>query len=133
MDKLFCFYCQEDVKPSGFWKLKFCPKCHQRLTDDGSGFYKVCDVCGANLPTDAKKCMHCGYNFVVEDAIADYQMGQFFSTSPWAAGFLAFLVLLACVAFILCILYVSIYFAAIAVILALIFGLYNLIRMWLHL
>ena len=72
MKNCYCFYCQENVKPLGFRKIKFCPKCKHYMTDDGEGFYKVCDDCGANMPTDAAQCLKCGYNFKGDNALREY-------------------------------------------------------------
>ncbi len=60
MKKVYCFYCQQDVAPKKFLWWRVCPECQHRLTDNGDGFYKVCDACGANMPVDAKVCVQCG-------------------------------------------------------------------------
>ncbi|MBP5215179.1 MAG: hypothetical protein J6039_01300 [Alphaproteobacteria bacterium] len=63
MKKFFCFYCQNYVSPFKFFKWRFCPHCKRFMQDNGEGFYRVCDKCGANLPADATKCLKCGYHF----------------------------------------------------------------------
>jgi ribosomal protein L40E len=32
------------------------------MTDDGEGFYRICNYCDANMPADASKCVKCGQN-----------------------------------------------------------------------
>ena len=67
MKKVYCFYCQQDVAPKSFLWWRVCPECRRRLTDNGEGFYKVCDKCGANMPVDAKTCMQCGNGAEIGD------------------------------------------------------------------
>ncbi|MBR1825766.1 MAG: zinc ribbon domain-containing protein [Alphaproteobacteria bacterium] len=68
MKKYFCFYCQKEIKPER-WRFRFvCPHCGCYVTDDGSGFHKICDKCEAELPTDSAVCMKCGYHFSGENA-----------------------------------------------------------------
>lgn len=62
MKKFFCFHCQTQVNPFSFWKYKICPQCKHLISDDGEGFYMVCDKCGANLPPDAQNCLKCGHS-----------------------------------------------------------------------
>lgn len=61
MNKYFCFYCQKEVEPRSFFKWRFCPFCKHRITDNGDGFYRICDNCGANMPSSAKRCLKCGH------------------------------------------------------------------------
>lgn len=63
MKKYFCFNCQKDIIPRRVWKWRFCPHCYRRVIDDGSGFYLVCDRCGANMPANAENCSKCGHGF----------------------------------------------------------------------
>ncbi len=60
MKKVYCFYCQQDVAPKKILLWHFCPHCKHRLTDNGEGFYRVCDRCGANMPINASVCVKCG-------------------------------------------------------------------------
>lgn len=60
MKKYFCFYCQKDVEPRSLLKWRFCPFCKRLMKDNGDGFYRVCDICGANMPVDAANCPKCG-------------------------------------------------------------------------
>ena len=60
MKKYFCFYCQKDVEPKRLLKCQFCPFCKRLMKDKGEGFYRVCDMCGANMPADADYCLKCG-------------------------------------------------------------------------
>lgn len=61
MKKYFCFYCQEEVLPKRLLKWRFCPHCKHLITDNGDGFYRVCNNCGANMTTDAAHCPKCGF------------------------------------------------------------------------
>ena len=67
MKKYFCFHCQKEVQPIGLQAKKlnllFCPKCLHRITDDGNGFYRICDNCGVNTAPSANICPKCGYIF----------------------------------------------------------------------
>lgn len=132
MKKFFCFYCQQDVTPLGFWKFRYCPNCRHHITDDGSGFYKVCDVCGANLPANAHKCIRCGYNFNVEDAIENYAVGSFFNANAWFSWLVICFVLFISVIAAFGLLYVIFYLVGIAAIFMLAVLLFNAIRLWLH-
>ena len=80
MKKYFCYHCQEEVTPYGITckKLRwlFCPKCLRRITDDGSGFYRICDYCGANIAPDAAACPKCGYIFDGQ-ALAEQEQADF--------------------------------------------------------
>lgn len=72
MKKFYCFYCQKDVSPFKFFKWRFCPDCKHYMCDNGEGFYKICDNCGANLPADAAHCIKCGYAFKGDSAQKEY-------------------------------------------------------------
>lgn len=60
MKKYFCFNCQKEVEPQRFWRWRFCPVCRRLMKDNGEGFYRICDYCGANMPVDAVHCVKCG-------------------------------------------------------------------------
>ncbi|MBR3501579.1 MAG: zinc ribbon domain-containing protein [Alphaproteobacteria bacterium] len=63
MKKFFCFYCQEEVEPKQILRWRFCPHCKRPMSDEGEGFYIVCDNCGANMPPLAENCLKCGHGF----------------------------------------------------------------------
>lgn len=132
MKKFYCFYCQQDVKPRGFWPFRICPNCNRRMSDDGSGFYKVCDVCGANLPTNAHKCVRCGYNFNLQNAVENYEMGAFFNSNAWISWIFIVLALAVSIVAAFGLLYVMLYVIGIMAIFALVVFLFNLLRLWLH-
>ena len=132
MKKFYCFYCQEDVKPHGFWLFRFCPNCHRHMTDKGEGFYKVCDVCNANLPTDASKCVRCGYHFNKESAVENFELGALLDKNTWLSWALIVVALAIGVILLLGIIYVSFYVIVAVVLFALIAMLFNTLRTWLH-
>lgn len=76
MKRYFCFHCQQEIEPYKLFKWRFCPKCYHIITDQGDGFYRVCDVCGANMPTDAMKCLKCD-NVFDENALVEKNMAAF--------------------------------------------------------
>ena len=63
MKKFYCFNCQQEIEPKRILRWNFCPQCKRLTTDDGEGFYIVCDNCGANMPPLAKNCYNCGHGF----------------------------------------------------------------------
>ncbi len=132
MKNFYCFYCQQDVKPRGLWKIRFCPKCKHFMTDDGEGFYKVCDVCGANLPANAKKCLRCNHIFAMEEAMEQYGFHQYVFENSWIGWLLAVVLLFVSVVAALGILYVLFYFVAAVILVALVVLLFNMLRAWLH-
>lgn len=128
MKKYFCFHCQKEVEPYSFWKWRFCPQCKRRITDNGEGFYMVCDKCGANLPPDAKRCLKCGYGLTGNKDIDAYAPKSFLFDTNWLnliAGFIAlFLFLIVGLGF----LYVSVYLIIFFVFVGAIMFLFNLLR-----
>lgn len=132
MKKFYCFYCQQDVEPHGIWPFRSCPNCRRRITDKGEGFYKVCDVCGANLPTEASKCVRCGYNFNTENAIENFAVGALLDRNSWLSWLVVALALFLGVILTLGLIYVSFYFAVIFFVLMLVVGLFNMLRGGLH-
>lgn len=132
MKKFFCFYCQESIEPLGFGKLRFCPKCKRYVSDKGEGFYKVCDACGANLPTDAKKCLKCGHYMEMENTMEEYGFKTYVYRNTWLSWIMVCLALFFAVIIALGILYVSIYVVAAVFIFVMIAVLFNMIRAWLH-
>ena len=127
MKKFYCFYCQENIKPLGFWRLKFCPKCRRFVTDSGDGFYKVCDNCGANLPVDAARCLQCGYKFNNGNAVEEYDSAAL--GKKWFDGFLGAIFLLLSIIIGFGILYLSFYAAFFIFIVGLIWFLFNALRL----
>lgn len=122
MNKFFCFYCQQDVEPRRIVKWKFCPNCKHYMSDDGSGFYRVCDNCEANMPSTAKSCLKCGYNFATGKIEAPIDFKN--SLMVWftaALGIIFALVLLAAL------LYISFYLLYVALIIGGVYFLYNLV------
>ena len=127
MKKYFCFYCQKDVEPFGIFKWKFCPHCRHRITDDGSGFYRVCENCGANMPTDAPRCLKCGRIFDAQ-AVQTELFEGIFKRRRWfdfifGIGFI-FLSLLAFIG----IFYISFYVFFAALIIGVIAWIFNIFR-----
>lgn len=133
MKKFYCFYCQEDVKPRGLLWFRYCPQCRRRITDKGEGFYKVCDICGANLAIDADKCMRCGYNFNKENAVENIAAGAFLDNNTWLSWLFVAVAMFLGIVLTLGILYISFYVAG-AVLLVVFFAvIFNVIRALLHL
>lgn len=132
MKKFYCYHCQNEVKPRGFWPFRFCPDCRRRITDKGEGFYRVCDICGANLPAKAEECMRCGYNFKTENAVKDFEFNAFLWRNSWFSWILVFLALIIGIIITLGVLYISFYFAAAFLLVALLVVLFNFLRAGLH-
>lgn len=129
MKKYFCFHCQKEVAPYSLWKWRFCPQCKHRITDNGEGFYMVCDKCGASLPPDAKRCLKCGHGLLGDKDIDVYAPKSLLFDTDWLnliAGFIAlFLFLIIGLGF----LYVSVYLIIFFVFLGAIMFLFNLFRL----
>ena len=132
MKKYFCFHCQENTEPVGFWKVLFCPKCKHFITDNGEGFYRVCDNCGANLPADAEKCLKCGHFMEMENTMEQYGFGTYVYRNSWLNWLMAFLAFVFAVIVALGVLYVSIYVVAFVFVFAVAIVLFNMIRAWFH-
>lgn len=134
MEKFFCFHCQQDVSPYKILKWRFCPHCRKLITDDGSGFYRVCDECGANMPSDGEYCIKCGHN-LQGGADRDSDKDRILAIcrrNLWKNGFIAAAFLLFVFLLILGILYISFYFvifgAVFAVAAAIINSIWRLIK-----
>lgn len=134
MKKYFCFYCQKDVSPYKILKWRFCPHCRKLITDDGNGFYRVCDECGANMSSTSEYCLKCGHN-LQGGADRDLDRDKIMSIcrrSLWANRFIAISFILLVFILILGIIYVSFYFimfgAVFMVIAAIINYIWNLIK-----
>lgn len=130
MKKFYCFHCQQDVEPHGFWKIRFCPKCRHFITDDGEGFYKVCDVCGANLPANASKCVRCSHIFAMENSMDKFGFNTYVVKNTWLSWLFVILTFVVSIIAAMGILYVSFYFVAAVLFLALILFLFNILRAW---
>ena len=133
MRKFFCFYCQKYVEPRGFKLFRICPNCRRRITDNGEGFYKVCDVCGANLPANAKKCLCCGYHFNKGSAIENFEFSAFLERHIWLSWILLVLALVIGIVLMLGVIYVSFYVAAAILLFAGIALIFNIFRAGLRL
>jgi ribosomal protein S26 len=129
MKKYFCFHCQKEVEPYSFWKWRFCPHCKRRITDNGEGFYMVCDKCGANLPPDAKRCLKCGHTLYGEKDIDVYAPRSFLFDNDWLNLLAAAVFLLLFIIIGLGVLYVSFYMIFFFIIVGAIAVLLNLFRM----
>lgn len=132
MKKFYCFYCQENIKPHGFLMFRYCPNCRRRITDKGEGFYKVCDICNANLPADADKCLRCGYNFNKDHAIDNFVASRFLDKNTWLGWLLVCLALFLGIIVTLGVLYISFYIAGIVLLIVFFAFLFNILRAWLH-
>ncbi len=106
-EKFYCFYCQKEVEPKGFWFLKFCPYCKHRITDSGEGFYRICDFCGADNPVSAKTCVKCKHQLSGEDKNEIELFAK--NMNPWIQTLMNVLLAIGALAFFILILYVSFY------------------------
>ena len=105
-DKFYCFYCQKEVEPKGFWFLKFCPYCKHRIIDSGEGFYRICDFCGADNSVSAKTCVKCKHQLSGEEK---NEVEIFRPLNPWVQMIINALLIMVAAAFFILILYVSFY------------------------
>lgn len=128
MKKYFCFNCQQQVEPYSLWKWRFCPRCKRYMTDDGEGFYLVCDKCGANLPPNAKHCLKCGHGLNGSKDVDIYSenspLGNLF------AWFSLALMLFLSVIIGIGVLYVSFYVILFAIFFGLVMFIFNLLKSW---
>lgn len=125
MKKFFCFHCQQDVAPYKILKWRVCPHCHRLMSDDGSGFYRECDKCGANMPSDAEFCLKCGHN-LVGGADKNTDMDKFVSQwrkNMWQSSLLGALLFVCALVIMFVVLYFSFYFIIIFAVLSAIIGL----------
>ncbi len=125
MKNLYCFNCQKEVPAKGFWGINFCPFCRHRLTDNGEGFYLICNNCGANNPTNAKKCVKCGYliNGIENNEIENYPISRTVSSVLFD-----FFFLLGGIAFLALTLYLSFYLLFVFLILGIVYYFFSKIR-----
>lgn len=107
MKKFYCFYCQQDVEPRRFLKWRFCSKCGKYISDNGEGFYRVCDNCGANMPVDAAECYKCGKSTGLPSKKSAAE--NFFNIHNWAYFLQNFIISLLGIALLAGILYFSFY------------------------
>ena len=116
----FCFNCQKNVKPFKLIKWHVCPHCKRFMNDDGSGFYRICDRCGANMPANAEFCLKCGHNLINgnDENITFNQLKMMWYKNLWKNSFIAVLMLILAVLFIFGLLYISFYVAIFAVVFA---------------
>lgn len=130
MKKCYCFYCQENVEPRGFRKLKFCPQCKRFMSDEGEGFYKVCDNCGANMPTDAARCLKCGYTFKGDNALREYGFDTVKQT--WVERIISVFIIFLSILVGLSVLYVSFYVVLFVLVAGAVWFLLNMLRINMH-
>lgn len=126
MEKLYCFNCQRDVRPFKFFKWRFCPDCRRYMHDDGSGFYKVCDDCGANLPADAARCIKCGYKFYGDNAVKEYDFCWF--NQSWVNKLISALIVFISILAGFALVYVSFYLVLFIAAAGLVWFILNMLR-----
>jgi len=128
--KFYCFYCQKDVQPFKFFKWRFCPTCKRYMSDDGEGFYKICDRCEANMPTDAAHCLKCGYAFEGDNARKEY--GNLPVNLPlgkgWSEAFVSTVIVILSILAGLAVLYLSFYAVLFIIVVGFVWFLLNMLR-----
>lgn len=129
MKRYFCFHCQKQVEPHHIFKWRLCPHCHHRITDDGSGFYRVCDGCGANLASDSAQCLKCGKVFDGQ-ALKEYQLADFFGKRSWFDILFGFGFISAAFLLFIFIFYVSFYIFMAVFLIGGLACLFNMFRRW---
>lgn len=125
MKKYFCFHCQQDVTPYKILKWRICPQCKKLMKDTGDGFYRVCDKCGSNMPSDAQYCLQCGHN-LIGGADKNTDMDKFMSLwrkNMWQNSLLSVLLLFSALLIVSVILYFSFYFIIVFAVLGAVIGL----------
>lgn len=125
MKRYFCFHCQQDVTPYKILKWRVCPQCKKLMVDTGEGFYRVCDKCGANMPSEAEFCLKCGHN-MVGGADKDIDMEKFMSLwrkNMWQSSLLSIVFFIVALLILFAVLYFSFYFIVVLAVLSLIIGL----------
>ena len=123
MKKYFCFYCQQEIQPYKLLKWRFCRHCKRLITDNGEGFYRVCDSCGANIPTDAFRCPKCGTN----TGLPQPPQTQMYSTANvWLNWLLRIALIILSLVISVGILYISFYLIFAVFVVGLAFYLFNL-------
>ena len=134
MKKFFCFHCQQDVTPYKILKWRICPHCYKLITDDGSGFYRVCEVCGANMPSDGEYCLKCGHNLQggEDKNLEKEKIMAICRRRLWTNGFMAILFILPLFFVILGIFYISFYFVLFGFVFAIFATIFNYIRRFLR-
>lgn len=128
MKKYFCFHCQKEVEPYSFWKWRFCRQCKRRITDNGEGFYMVCDKCGANLPPDAKHCLKCGHGLPGNKDIDTYAPKSLLFDTNWLNIIAAAISLFLLIVIGLGVLYVSFYLIFFFIFIGAVAFLFSLLR-----
>lgn len=112
MKKYFCFHCQKEVQPFGFkikkLNLLFCPKCLHHITDDGNGFYRICDYCKANVSPKDSVCPKCGYVFDAQ-ALAEQTQTDFLQKHSFYDVVLGIALISAGILFAMVLFYISFY------------------------
>ncbi len=125
MKKYFCFHCQQEVTPYKILKWRICPLCKKFMSDTGDGFYRVCDRCGANMPSDAEYCLKCGHN-LIGGADKNTDTDKFMSLwrkNMWQSSLLSAVLFVLALITVFAVLYFSFYFIVIFAILSAIIGL----------
>lgn len=128
MKKYFCFHCQKEVEPFSFFKWRFCRVCKRIITDNGDGFYMVCDKCGANLPPEAKRCLKCGHGFYGEKDVDTYAPKSFLFDTNWLNWLVGIFALFLCIIIGLGVLYISFYFIIAFAVVGAVMFMFNLLR-----
>ena len=123
MKKYFCFYCQQEVLPHRLLKWRFCPHCKRLITDNGDGFYRICDNCGANMPTDASRCQKCGTATGLPEKTSSALQGD---VNVWLGWLMRVGLVILSLALSVGILYVSFYLIFAIFVIGLAFYLFNL-------
>ena len=124
MKKVYCFYCQQDVMPKRFLLWQICPHCHHRLTDNGEGFYRVCERCGANMPVNAHQCVKCGNTIgPAQNQIETFIPKQY---APWLIWLLRVAAIFISLLISIGILYISFYLILVLFVLGLAYFIFQL-------
>ena len=129
MKKFFCFNCQTEVIPQKFIKWNFCPHCKHYIRVSDSGFYRVCDKCGANMPADATYCRKCRLLFDGSGKMKPLFPFDLYSSSQngwnWLLNaitlFLAIIIGIG-------VIYISVYVIFAFIFIALVYWIFNLLR-----
>ncbi len=125
MSKFYCFHCQKEVSPYHLYRWRICPHCWHKITDNGAGFYLICDRCGANMPVDAQNCPKCGAGANGNPDILP--LPTLFSQN-WTAWLIRAALLFFSIILTLGIIYISFYLMSIFFVIAFIYFIYNMLH-----
>lgn len=123
MKRFFCFYCQKEVEPHRLLRWRFCPQCKRLITDNGDGFYRVCDNCGANMPVDVAHCPKCGRSTGMPETVPTTLFKQ---PNVWFSWLIRIALIILSLVLSVGILYVSFYLIFAFFVIGLAFWLFNL-------